>query len=313
MKIKKKRSHTNIKVHFIKPNKILLYSLSAMLTTSILFYPIDTFALTTEQFTVTYSESSPQEQSKVITLPSNYDSISSVSVETGDVDFSISGNQMTINVSNGKASSKDSYYNPTLSSREENSVDYSDTNSFPASVPYSDEGGYSGSLSATSPAYVVSGAYTPGSSKTITETQTVANPAYLAETLEYSKNGYSGILTKSGNYIKNINDEYIQYYTGTVYSKDTDTRKWRQDYSGEVYKGGTDYKNYKYSYKVTITYKAGSLSTANCSYKGVSPSSNSTTNFHPKCVTLDSGTKDLYTMKYNFSVTGISDASQKGK
>jgi len=313
MKIKKKRSHINLKVHSIIPNNILLYSLSTMLTTSILFYPIDTFASDTEKFTVTFSENPSQEQSKVIALPSNYDSIDSVTVDTGDVDFSISGNEMTINVSNGKASSKESYYNPTLSSKEESFVDYSDTNSFPSSVSYSDEDGYSGTILATSPAYVVSGVYTPGSSKTITETQTVANPAYLPETLEYSKSGYSGTLTKSGNYIKNIDNEYVQYYTGTVYSKDTDTRKWRQDYSGEVYKGGTNYKNYKYSYKVTTTYKAGSSNTANCSYKGVAPSTNSTTNFHPKCITLDNGSKDLYTMKYNFLVTGISDASQKGK
>lgn len=297
----------------ITKNKTLIYSLSVLLTSSILFYPVKTFASDTEEFTITFAESPSPEQNKVITLPSNFDSIKTVSVNTGEVDYSISGNEMTINVSDGIVSSKESYYNPTLSSKEESSVDYSDTNSFPSSVSYSDEDGYSGTLSATSPAYVVSGVYTPSSSKTITESQTVANPAYLPETLEYSKNGYSGTLTKSGNYIKNIDDEYVQYYTGTVYSKDTDTRKWRQDYSGEVYKGGTDYKNYKYSYKVTVTYKVGSPNTANCSYKGIAPSTNNTTNFHPKCVTLDNGSKDLYTMKYNFLVTGISDASQKGK
>jgi len=310
-----KKQHLNVKYkrQNITSNKALMFSLSLLLTSSILFHPVKTFASGTEDSTVTFAESPSQEQSKVVTLPSNFDSIESVSVNTGAVDYSISGNEMTINVSNGKVSSKESFYNPTLHSKEATSVQYSDTNSFPNAVNYSDDNGYSGTLTPLSPAYVVSGTYTPASSKTVTVSQIVSNPAYLPDNLEYNKNNYSGTLSKNNNYVVNIDGEYIQYYSGTVYSKDIDTRKWRQDYLGEVYKGGTDYKNYKYSYTVTITYKAGSSSSTNCSYKGISPSSVTTTNFRPKCVTLDDGSSNLYTMKYNFSVTGISDASAKEK
>lgn len=294
-------------------NKTLTLSLSILLTSSILFHPVKTFAAGTEDLTVTFTESPAQEQNKVITLPSNFDSVESVSVNTGEVDYSISGNEMTINVSDGKVSSKESFYNSTLHSKEATSVQYSDRNSFPSSIDYSDDNGYSGTLTPLSPSYVVSGSYTPPSNKTVTISQTVSNPSYLPEQLEYNKNNYSGTLTKNNDYVININGDYVQYYSGTVYSKDNDTRKWRQDYSGEVYKGGTDYKNFKYSYTVTITYKTRSLSLTSCSYKGVSPSSNTTINFRPKCVTLDNGSSNLYAMKYNFLVTGISDAGNKGK
>ncbi|MFB8425026.1 hypothetical protein ACFC4S_23705 [Priestia megaterium] len=294
-------------------NKTLTLSLSILLTSSILFYPVKTFAAGTDNLTVTFAESPDQEQNKVITLPSNFDSIESVSVNTGEVDYSISGNEMTINVSNGKVSSEESFYNPTLHSKEASSVKYSDTNSFPDVVSYLDDNNYSGTLTPLSPAYVVSGSYTPPSNKTVTVSQTVSNPSYLPDKLEYNKNNYSGTLFKNNNYVVNINGDYVQYYSGTVYSKDNDTRKWRQDYSGEVYKGGTDYKNYKYSYTVTITYKAASSSAVNCSYKGTSPPSVTTTNFRPKCVTLDDGSSNLYTIKYTFSVTGISDVGAKEK
>ncbi|MDU9694141.1 hypothetical protein WKH56_07890 [Priestia sp. SB1] len=294
-------------------NKTLTLSLSILLTSSIVFHPVKTFAAGTEDLTVTFAESPTQEQNKVITLPSNFDSIELVSVNTGEVDYSISGNEMTINVFNGKVSSKESFYNPTLHSKEAISVKYSDTNSFPDAVSYLDDNDYSGTLTPLSSAYIVSGSYTPPSNKTVTVSQTVSNPSYLPDKLEYNKNNYSGTLFKNNNYVVNINGDYVQYYSGTVYSKDNDTRKWRQDYSGEVYKGGTDYKNYKYSYTVTITYKAASSNLINCSYKGFSPSSVTATNFRPKCVTLDNGSSNLYTMKYNFSVTGISDAGAKGK
>lgn len=313
MKTKKQSWSVKLKRQHITSNKTLIFSLSVLLTSSILFHPVKTFASGTEDLTITFVESPSQEQSKVITLPPNFDSIESVSVNIGEVDYSISGNEMTIIVSDGKVSSKENFYNPTLYSKEATSVQYSDTNSFPTSVNYSDDSGYSGTLTFLSPAYVVSGVYTPPSTKTVTISQTVSDPSYLPEQLEYNKNNYSGTLTKNNDYVVNINGDYVQYYSGTVYSKDNDTRKWRQDYSGEVYKGGTDYKDFKYSYTVTITYKPRSSSLTSCSYKGVSPSSNTTINFRPKCVTLDDGSSNLYAMKYNFLVTGISDASNKGK
>ncbi|MGN5651142.1 hypothetical protein [Bacillus sp. Brlt_9] len=50
---------------------------------------------------------------------------------------------------------------------------------------------------------------------------------------------------------------------------------------------------------------------ADCSYKGVAIYQVTATakNYQPKCVTLDNGSTDLYTLKYDFTVTGVSNAA----
>ncbi|MED2737764.1 hypothetical protein [Bacillus toyonensis] len=50
---------------------------------------------------------------------------------------------------------------------------------------------------------------------------------------------------------------------------------------------------------------------ADCSYKNVPiyQVTATATNYQPKCVTLDNGSTDLYKLKYDFTVTGVSNAA----
>ena len=487
-------------------NKTFITSLCISLSASLFLNPPTNVSAATKQIVVNFPESPSQTQTKTITLPSDFRSVQSISVDTGDVTYELDGNQMTITVSNGNWTSRESFYNPTLESKVVNSFRYSNNNSFPATDTYTDDEGFSGTLNTVGSPYVVSGTYTPGDSITVTETQLVTDPSNLPNSIDYNQNGYSGTLYKSGSptqvvidgyydppqfktvtqtltnstpsfpasipysdvdgfsgtltksgsysttwvstpnyttstvmytydpweepgfsptpngywtridfahalavyvwyidanrmslgiysgnssyskwtglggiyspqvchfggpgpecyltwdyYFQNWGytdflesgpgwfknkDYYItvwswtkldpiysqnysgtvmkpevdtrvygyeQTYTGTVSSPDKDSRIWRQDYSGTVYKGGTDYRNYKFAYTVTVTYNEDIVDPTSCSYKGISPTSTTVSNYKPKCVSMN-GTTDLYTHRYNFKVTGISNAADR--
>lgn len=265
----------------------------------------------TNTATFTFTEGTSDPTKEVINLPANFDSIKKITTDNGEIDYDEDRSEVTITLSDGDYTSRDSFYNPTLKSKDVLKDDYLDTNSFPTTKDYSDDEGYSGILTATGDTYVVSGDLIPGDTKTVTKSQTVSNLSYLPESLSYNKNGFKGVLTKSGSYITGPDGEYIQYYSGNVSSDSKDTRNWRQNYSGEVYKGGTDYKNYKYTYNITVTYNESSINIDSCSYKGISPSTNTVVNYKPKCVKLGNNSTNLYEMSYSYTVTGISNAGDK--
>lgn len=239
--------------------------------------------------TVVFSPSSSQSQSKTITIP-DLASVRNVSVDTGNVSYSVSGNKLTINVSGGtwvdrtwddKAESKSVTHEATSSS-----------NSFGSTYSYN-SGGFTGTLNKSGGSSVKSGKYTAAHSKTHSEGRyqkmrkdyhrwnsskkkwlyyrTNPHPdTDVPQTKNYNSGGYKGTLrntritheiTKYYSYPNNprANQEhhYIDYrdtrhFTGTVTKPASDTRVWKQNYKGTVYKGG--YKNYKYAYNVTVEY-----------------------------------------------------------
>ncbi|MCK2000699.1 hypothetical protein MZM54_04760 [[Brevibacterium] frigoritolerans] len=163
----------------------------------------------------------------------------------------------------------------------------------------------------------------PGTGMTRDFEGTVTKPEVDTRTWEKV---YSGSVTKPAvdtrtwqqDYFGNPSKEvvleeimYTQNYTGTVYEKSSDTRIWRQDYIGTAYKGGTDYRNYKYSYNVLVNYNVSTATPSSCTYKGFAPSSSTATNYKPKCIVLNTGSTDIYSIKYDFDVTGISNAANK--
>ena len=227
----------------------------------------------------TTGDSTSQAQSKVVTIP-NLKSVDSISVNTGTVTKTISGNDVTINCSGGTS------VRQTSSQPSQNATDYrtSSSNSFPSSVSYN-SGGYSGTLYTSGLSYVISGSYTSGDSKTATGSQTGTETAYweclpsgdswfwyqyptntLPSTISYNDGTYSGTLslqstsggapTKTGTGTPGAHattsGSITGSYSGTVTKPSSDTRVWRQDYSGTVY-GSTTY-TYYYAYVVTLTY-----------------------------------------------------------
>jgi len=222
-------------------------------------------------------DNTAQAQSTTVTIP-NLKSVDAISVNTGTVTKSVSGNTITINCSGG-ASVRSSQSTP---SQPANDSRTSGSNSFPSSIPYN-SGGYSGTLYTNGLSFVASGSYYPGDSKTATGSQscTVSRDyTYLSGgwtatsgvynnapgSIPYNSGGYSGTLSLtsvSGNPPAKTGSGTLgdtvtmstagtASYSGTVSSPSSDTRVWQQNYSGTVY--GTPVTTYYYAYVVTLTY-----------------------------------------------------------
>lgn len=216
--------------------------------------------------TITFDTSMQQNRSQTITIP-NLQSIDSISVDTGNVSYSINGEQVTITVSNGTATS--SLYNSTKYSKFVLAFRTSSNNSFNSTYGYSDGSGYSGYLPKSMSSYVISGSYSPSDTKTVSDTRTgydygnspsdVLSTYNPPSSINYNSGGYSGILSRSsvsrGSWEVGWSAFWRRlvtaHYSGPVTKPASDTRVWRQNYSGTVYKGGTDYY---YSYTVTLQY-----------------------------------------------------------
>ena len=243
---------------------------------NVLFAKADT-QLVTKTATVTFSESQQQSQSKSITLP-NLSSIDSVSVDNGSVGYSVTGNNLTVNVSNGSVKRTN-----TPSKSASGLLDQYVNSSFPGSMGYND-GTYSGILYQNGGAYVISGGYTgawdekvdlgdggggyfywywndgldiwSGSAPAITPTHYVAGevaaPGDFPYNFEIDQYYWVGgvIYTQAHG---NIRQCYIHYHHFCwVHHNAVDTRTYRQNYSGTVYAATQNY----YSYTVTVNYKA---------------------------------------------------------
>jgi hypothetical protein len=236
---------------------------------------------------VNFAESTSQTRSQKITIP-NLKSVTSVTANTGNATFTVSGNEVTINVSNGAYTRyTTSSYTPSQSVTAYQTSGGS--GNFPTETYYN-SGGYSGYIPATGSPYVISGSYTPGDSKTAsssmgqtgcagwfckngawTATGSTNFPSYPS-TQSYNDGVYSGTLNfsgitgaygsskPSGSCIEGNNTQTCDgyrtvNYSGTVYKPAVDTRTWRQDYAGTVYGATQTTYTYYYAYDVTVVYE----------------------------------------------------------
>lgn len=216
-KILKSRFNKNFEKFSRKSKKVFLIGMCASLILPFSYESKEVLAAT-NQITVSFPENPSRTQTKTITLPSNFDSVSSISVNTGEVSYNVNGNQMAITVSDGDYSSRESFTNTQIDKIDAFTVVHSSTNSFPTTDSYSDGNGYTGTLNADGSPYLVSGSVIPGSSKTVTEKDQSTNPNLFPATFPYDKYGFKGTLTRNGTPIKSVSNGLYyppEYKTGT--------------------------------------------------------------------------------------------------
>lgn len=228
----------------------------------------------------TSGDSSTRTQTKTVTIP-NLKSVDNITVNTGTVSYTKTGNDVAITCQNGasvRQTSSQSSITPSI-------YQQSSSNSFPASIPY-DDGTYKGTLYKSGLSYVKSGSYTP--SDTIPVTYVTSCTIYadwqLSEmtgtwvkirsynnapsSITYDPGtGYSGPLSlksvsggtppaKTGpgtpGEIATTSASGNATYSGDITKPASDTRVWEQLYTNTVY-GPATYTDY-YAYTVTLTY-----------------------------------------------------------
>ncbi|RJX36755.1 RHS repeat protein [Paenibacillus pinisoli] len=158
-------------------------------------------------------------------------------------------------------------YTIAADSRMQTTSRTSSTNSFPASVSYSQDG-YTGTLTKQGTSSVISGSYIPADSKTQPAScsrkkygsynssgvwvKTSEDPE-CPSTYPYNSGGYSGNLPRTTTTTVNecpatgkantpCTGHWIANYSGTVTRPASDTRVWQQNYQGQVIKPGSSSK-----------------------------------------------------------------------
>lgn len=145
---------------------------------------------------IQFDESTSQTRSKTITLP-HLGKILSVLVDNGNVNYSKSGYDLTVTVSNGDWLSRDPYFDPQKYSKYMTEQSTSTSTHFSYSKSYSDSDGYSGTLTKKGSPVVISGNYKPSDSQTVSTFES-GSSNYLPASLSYNSGGYSGILQGQG-------------------------------------------------------------------------------------------------------------------
>jgi hypothetical protein len=221
----------------------------------------------TKTMTLTFLESNNRSPQKMVNIP-NFREIVGITIDNGSAAFSVSGNDITFQASNGVAVGTSESWDPYYYSKAASTYDTSSFNSFASSFPYSDSQGYSGTLSRSGGSYVSSGSpadsRTESGSKSDSGTCPTSAGCWTKEqsgmysSYPYNDGVYSGTLYETYyDYVSDAdgtgsyNWSRYQEYSGTV-SK-PDTRVYRQDYSGTAYKGETVISN-TYAYTMTIEY-----------------------------------------------------------
>lgn len=226
--------------------------------------------------TVNFSKSTSRTRSKTITIP-NLVSVEDVTVDTGTVNYSVSGDKVTISVSGG--SSVDSYkpYKTVSVTKDTGS-------SLPAEKYYYDSGGYSGYIPLEN---FIDNSYEVEKEESRTFRKTLSKTRYriynmddewlrtyyvpsnlkLGSSYSISEDGYNGSIPRvsydkdnetwvtSTDTTYKLRTDYEAVYKGEI--KKTVT-EWIDSYSGEY--SGRVYKprRYYYAYTVTIKYKVNS-------------------------------------------------------
>ncbi|SHH10611.1 Ig-like domain-containing protein [Desulfosporosinus lacus] len=130
----------------------------------------------------------------------NIKAITQLTVDNGFVDYDLSGDTITLNLSGGEV--KGTQWNPNKYSKTETDQKTSSSDSFTSSIAYSDESGYSGTLTKDGSSYVASGSDIPEDSKTATDTRVTSvggSAGSLPASVSYSSDGYAGTLSTSGS------------------------------------------------------------------------------------------------------------------
>ncbi|WP_163537351.1 hypothetical protein [Gracilibacillus sp. YIM 98692] len=215
----------------MKSKIIVITLIACTIIFSFLDQPTAVKAYTNQSKVVEFEESSSRSRSKTITLPF-VDSIQNVTVDTGDVSYSLNGDQLKLYVSNGRWVSRDSYWDSKKYSKSASLVDSSWSTGW-SQVLYS----------------CVDGSWKEDSSY---RTNDKGDRSYS------DSDGYSGTLTY---------DDHWPSYTRDTRDwpcKDGETAEYYNQndilFTGTAYKGGYYYYNYKYAYNVTISYVEHTLS-----------------------------------------------------
>ena len=155
---------------------------------------------TAQNQNVVFGESTNQSQSQIVTIP-NLSSVTNSSVNTGSVNTSVSGDNVTVNCLGG--TSTRNVWDPNKYSSYVSNYLTGSTSSFAAANSYGpDGGGYSGSLGKNGTSYVISGSYTASDSFTASSSQSNTTNVFPT-TVAYNSGGYSGTLTKNGSSTSN--------------------------------------------------------------------------------------------------------------
>lgn len=236
--------------------------------------------------TVTFSESTSSSRSQIVTLP-NLKAVANVTVNTGNATYSISGNDVTINVSGGAYTRyTTSSYTP---SETASTTLTSSTNSFPATTIATSPSGYSGSIPKSGSSYVQSGSAGSSDAKYATTTHSITitstwkwqlysgtyqwvwqGDSCSPNSYTYTDaQGYSGTVsfistndapapyptgTGTSGQIKTTSKTGTGNYSGTLTKTIPDTRVYAQYYSGTVYGSTQTSYTYYYAYTATVNY-----------------------------------------------------------
>lgn len=233
---------------------------------------------------LTFNESTNPSRSQEVIIP-NLTNVRSVTVNTGSVSHTVSGNKVTVSVSGGSPSrSEGGSYTPSKSVSQ---TDYSSYSGNLGSSIFYNDGTYSGTIYRTGGPYVYSGSagYTDSKSASSSTTITVTDNyywngnSYSFQGTGYSQNsmsysdgqGYSGTLYLQSYYGPTPNYPARPAagtapfntsrsasggasFSGTVTKTFPDTRTYAADYAGTVYGSTQYYSTNYYAYTVTIDY-----------------------------------------------------------
>lgn len=219
--------------------------LSLLLISSVV---ADSAFAATKQLNFSFPANSSEQQSKTFPLPTDFDSVSSISSDTGNASYDVNNGNLIVTVNNGNPTSSSTVFNPYKYSKLGTLLKYSTTNNFPATETYADAEGYNGILNKIGTSYVISGTLTPGESKTTTDSVIVSDTNDLATTLDYNDGYFTGTLNKSGAPVLSvIGGSYIQQDNKIASSSSTSSSNSFSSsityddgsYRGTLYKDGS--------------------------------------------------------------------------
>lgn len=170
-------------------------------------------------------------------------SIEDITVNNGEVTYSVNGNKVTINAKNGKIIKQS---NPTKYQKDISEYRTSSSNNFDSSLDYNKDE-YSGKLSKDGSSYVDSGSYEPSASKQVTDYRTSSSDSF-GSSVSYNSGGYTGTLTKdgssyvsSGSYEPSSSKQVTDYSTSSSNNFSSSMSYNSGGYIGTLSKSGSSY------------------------------------------------------------------------
>jgi hypothetical protein len=240
--------------------------------------------------TIQFGESTSRSQTQSTTI-TNLTQVLSVSVDNGNVSYSVSGDRITFNLSNGtgyQVQTGGSYTPPdskTVTATRSTSPG-GNPDSLPSSISYN-SGGYSGTLTKTGSATVTSGSYIAPSSKSVTVSRSIsydsawmcvspsgvynfwnASPTKSSDSsYNYNSGGYTGTLPLDTNSVSPAPNTKKPTGSCTPGQPKTVTYTASVKYSGTVTKPAVDTRVWTQTYSGTVTKPAVDTRTYETRYK----------------------------------------------